>query len=349
RLHKIRRHDESQIRKAAQTMAEIAQQPFSEREEPALVEHIRQVFNDWKQELNVFKAKAEGGNNPGKDEIESGLRLLNSILSEKEDFALIEKVTSQVNELLDFSEDRENLVDFYRKQFATWQKLGAALNGSFKSNRSALEKDAVAVKALGELENIWQMPEPYKHLNRITPLIEQVQNVNHQLVEQHRQHALERIDARIEESRQRLQEAHATSELQNSVLLPMQKARKRAEVSQSIPEILAEQQETMALQTDAEKKINQWIDELRKKQEAQLRAANEAKRAAESQQTYVVVEKPVIQPVPKKTHLVNVASEMRKATGGEVLETAEQVEKALDTLRTSLLAAIEAGDRIRLQ
>ncbi|WP_411901356.1 hypothetical protein, partial [Salmonella enterica] len=34
---------------------------------------------------------------------------------------------------------------------------------------------------------------------------------------------------------------------------------------------------------------------------------------------------------------------------GEVLETAEQVEKALDTLRTSLLAAIEAGYRIRLQ
>ncbi len=349
RLHKIRRHDESQIRKAAQTMAEIAQQPFSEREEPALVEHIRQVFDDWKQELNVFRAKAEGGNNPGKEEIESGLHLLNSILSEKEDFALIEKVTSQANELLDFSEDREDLVDFYRKQFATWQKLGAALNGSFKSNRSALEKDAVAVKALGELESIWQMQEPYKHLNRITPLIEQVQNVNHQLVEQHRQHALERIDARIEESRQRLKEAHATSELQNSVLLPMQKARKRAEVSQSIPEILAEQQETMALQTDAEKKINQWIDELRKKQEAQLRAASEAKHAAESQQTYVVVEKPVIQPVPKKTHLVNVASEMRKATGGEVLETAEQVEKALDKLRSKLLAAIEAGDRIRLQ
>ena len=129
----------------------------------------------------------------------------------------------------------------------------------------------------------------------------------------------------------------------------MQKARKRAEVSHAIPEILAEQQETKALQTDAEKKINQWIDELRKKQEAQLRAANEATRAAESQQTYVVAEKPVIQPVPKKTHLVNVASEMRKATGGEVLETAEQVEKALDTLRAALLAAIEAGDRIRLQ
>ena len=62
-----------------------------------------------------------------------------------------------------------------------------------------------------------------------------------------------------------------------------------------------------------------------------------------------MVEKTVIQPVPKKTHLVNVASEMRNATGGEVLETTEQVEKALDTLRTTLLAAIKAGDRIRLQ
>lgn len=349
RLHKIRRHDESQIRKAAQTMAQIAQQPFSEREEPALVEHIRLVFNNWKQELNVFRAKAEGGNNPGKDEIESGLRLVNSILGEKEDFALIERVTTQANELLEFSEDREDLVDFYLKQFATWQELGTVLNGSFKSNRSALEKDAGAMTALGELESIWQMSEPYKLLNRITPLTEQVQNVNHRLVEQHRQHALERIDARIEESRQRLQEAHATAELQNSVLLPMQKARKRAEASQSIPEILAEQQETMALQTDAEKKINLWIDELRKKQEAQLRAAKEAKQAAEPQQSYVVAEKPIIQPVPKKTHLVNVASEMRKAAGSEVLETTEQVEKALDTLRAALLAAIEAGDRIRLQ
>ena len=81
-----------------------------------------------------------------------------------------------------------------------------------------------AVKALGELENICRCRRPAKHLNRITPLIEQVQNVNHRLVEQHRQR-MERIDARIEESRQRLQEAH-TSELQNSVLLPMQKSQK---------------------------------------------------------------------------------------------------------------------------
>lgn len=97
------------------------------------------------------------------------------------------------------------------------------------------------------------MPEPYKHLNRITPLIEQVQNVNHQLVEQHRQHALERIDARIEESRQRCWKRTPRQSCKQRSAADA-KARKRAEVSQSIPEILAEQQETKALQMDADKK-----------------------------------------------------------------------------------------------
>ena len=57
----------------------------------------------------------------------------------------------------------------------------AALNltaARWKRRRSGLKR--WAKEASG------QMPEPYKHLNRITPLIEQVQNVNHQLVEQHR-------------------------------------------------------------------------------------------------------------------------------------------------------------------
>ena len=128
------------------------------------------------------------------------------------------------------------------------------------------------------------MPEPYKHLNRITPLIEQVQSVNQHLMEQHRQHALERIDARIEKSVNACRKRMPRRSCKKQRSAADAKARKRAEVSQSIPEILAEQQETMALQTDAEKKINQWINELRKKQEAQLRAANEAKRAAESEQ-----------------------------------------------------------------
>ncbi len=346
RLHIIRRHDEAQIIKAAKIMADVAQQTFNQREEPALVEHIRNVLNGWKQELEIFKAKAESGNNPGKQEIAEGFRLINAMLNEKKNFDLIEKVTSQADALQRFSEDREDLVDFYRKQFTTWLKLGDALQGSFKANRSALEKDADALNALTELENIWQMAKPYQHLNRITPFIEQVARINHQLVEQHRQQALQRIDVCIEESRQRLLEADAPADLQNRILLPMQKSRARAEQSQSIPEILAEQQESLALQIDADQQINLWIDELRKKQQRQRPLPQEAKQP---QQSYTAGKPATVQPILKKTHLVNVAGEIRKATGSEVLETAEQVKKALEILSKTLLAAITAGDRIRLQ
>jgi hypothetical protein len=350
RLHKIRRHDEAQLNKAALLMADIAQQPFNEHEEPALVEHIQRVFDSWQQELSVFKAKAESGNNPGKKTIDEGLRLLKTVLNEKENFALIETVIANADDLRDFSKGREDLVDFYHKQYATWQKLSATLNGSFKSNRSALEKEPDALQALSQLETIWHMAEPYRQLNRITSLIEQVDDVNQRLIQQHCVHALERIDFRITELRQQLSAAHAEAHLQNSVLLPMQKARSRAEQSQSIPEILAEQQETIALQADAEKQLNQWIDELRKKQQALLNAAK-ARQAEEPKQAFDVKTKPSVVPVPvlKKTHVVNVAGEMRKAAGSEVLETTEQVEKALEALRVTLLTAVAAGDRIRLQ
>ena len=59
---------------------------------------------------------------------------------------------------------------------------------------------------------------------------------------------------------------------------------------------------------DADKKINLWIDELHVKSKKHNPAANEAKRAAaESEQTYVVVENPLSNWY-RKTHLVNVAS-----------------------------------------
>lgn len=348
RLHKTRRHDDAQLRKAAQLMAKIVQLPFNEQEEPALAAHIRDIFESWRHELNVFKAKAENGNHPGKQEINNGLRLLNSVLYEQEDFALIDKVTENAEGLLDFSEDREDLVDFYLKQYAIWQQLSVALNGSVKSNRSALEKEAQALSALNELDAIWQMSAPYPHLSRITPLIEQVEEINHRVIEQQRHAALERIDSRITSLRQQLAEAHAEAGLQNAVLLPMQKARSRAEQSQSIPEILAEQQETIALRAEAEKKLNLWIDELRKKQEALLRAV-EAKKAKEPQHANYADPKPTVVPMLKKTHMVNVAGEMRKAAGSDVLETVAQVEKALEKLRAALLVAINAGDRIRLQ
>lgn len=86
-------------------MAEIAGEPFNEREEQSLVSHIRELFGRWKSELTVFKTRAESGQNHGRKEIEEGLVLLNGILNEKEEYAVIEKITAAADDLKDFSED----------------------------------------------------------------------------------------------------------------------------------------------------------------------------------------------------------------------------------------------------
>ncbi|WP_142887441.1 hypothetical protein, partial [Klebsiella pneumoniae] len=80
----------------------------------------------------------------------------------------------------------EDLDDFYNSQFQTWQALAGALNEKFKANRPALEKDSEALKALTELERIYNMPSPYEQLRHINPLIEQVAKVNSTLVEEKR-------------------------------------------------------------------------------------------------------------------------------------------------------------------
>lgn len=348
RLLKVRLHDDKHLMKVAQLMKSVADESFNERDEKSLCQHIRQTLTGWDREYSSYQATSKTGKFPGEKEILEGLRLIKSLQSQKEDYALIEKISEETGTLKKFADEREDLSDFYGDQFQTWQQLAAALNGSFSANRSALEKEPAALKALNELQSIYQMAAPYEHLRRIVPLIEEVQSVNQRLLTEARQHALERIDIRITEVKTQMQQSHAADTLLNQALRPIQQSRERAAATQSIPEIFNEQNEARAQQENAEKLLNSWIDELVKKQKA---AAN-APRAEEQVPAFVVNNaetKATPPPVLKKTVSISATREMRKAIDGDVMETTEQMEKALEQLRETLLIALNAGDRIRLQ
>lgn len=348
RLLKVRVHDDKQRIKVAQLMKSVADESFNERDEKSLSQHIRLTLAGWEREYSSYQATSKTGKFPGEKEILEGLRLIKSLQSQKEDYALIEKISEETGALKKFADEREDLSDFYGDQFQTWQQLTAAMNGSFSANRSALEKEPAALKALNELHSIYQMVAPYDFLRRIVPLIEEVQSVNQRLLAEARQHALERIDIRITEVKTQMQQSHAPDPLLNQALRPMQQSRERVAAMQSIPEIFNEQNEARAQQENAEKLLNSWIDELVKKQKA---AAN-ASRAEEPVPAFVVNNaetKTTPPPVLKKTVSISATREMRKAIDGDVMETTEQMEKALEQLRETLLIALNAGDRIRLQ
>lgn len=339
RLHKVRRHDEAQLTKAAQLMAEIAGEPFNEREEQPLVSHIRELFSRWKNELSVFKTRAENGKNPGSNEIEEGLVLLSRILNEKEEYAVIEKVTTAAADLENFTENWDDLVSFYKNQYSTWQRLSNALNGSFKANRNALDKDETAQKALQELESIYSKARPYGELHQIIPLIETVEIINQRLVEEYRSHALLQIDGHISELKKSMLEMHVPADFQHSLLHPMQQSRKKVKQNGLIPQIMEEQAEVRAFQFKANEQLNSWVEEQRKK-------APEPKPAPQPG----IIE-PVVKPEPKlkKTIYVNTRKTMERAAGVTTLDNAEQVDKALEQLRKTLMDAINAGERVQLE
>lgn len=357
RVHKIRQHDERQIKKAASLVKEIFSKTFTGSSEKELYELVRDELLAWNDELKSFRTKSQTGHFPGKSQIDKGIALVSGILEQTSSFAFITRFLEDADVLEGFAEDFEDLYDFYNSQFQTWQALTGALNERFKANRPALEKDSDALKAHTELEHIYNMSSPYGQLRHINPLIERIAKVNSILVEEKRTHALERVDLRIDHVKEALNVAHAPSELQNQVLLPLQKCRQLVEATPSIPQIISEQTEAEGYEDEAYELLNSFIEEQRKKAEAEQRRREleqkkrekEAKAGKETQVHEPSFEQVQPQPVAKRTVTINPIDAMSKSVTTGFIESEAEVDAYLAALRQQLIAAVKAGDRVRIK
>jgi hypothetical protein len=349
RLQKIRQHDERQLKKAAGLVKSLFSKTFTGASEKELTELIQQELKKWQEELKSFHSQSKTGHFPGKTQIESGLVLLAGILEQKNSFELIQRMIDDANALEDFAEDFEDLDEFYNSQFQTWQTLSDALNNQFKDNRPALEKHEEALKALKELERIYNMAEPYGQLRHIKPLIETVQKINDQLVNDKRNHALERVEIRIQRIATALKDCAAPDELKNKALHPLQQCKQRIDRTNSIPQIISEQTDAEVYEDEADQLINAYIDAEHKKAENELRQKEaEAKKSQNKAESKIAESVHPVTPRPKRTVTINPA-EMMPASDNVFIETEEQVERYLDQLRKKLLMIVKAGDKVRLK
>lgn len=350
RIQKIRQIDEQQLKKAISLVKILFAKTYTGTGEKELTELIQQALTKWQEQLKAFAIKSQSGQCPGKDKIQAGLALLAGIREQRNSFELIKRLIEEADTLEDFAEDFEDLDEFYNSQFQTWQALADALNNQFKANRPALEKEQEAFTALKELERIYAMAEPYGQLRHIKPLIEKVQKNNDQLVNEKRLHAIQRVELRIERITNALKDCAAPSDLSNKALHPLQKCKQHIDNTHSIPQIISEQADAEGYEDEADLLINAFID-------AQaVKAANEKRRKeAEINKGSVVAEpapeSPQVTPTPpkaKKTVTINPA-EMMASSGSAFIETEQQVEHYLSQLKGKLLAAVKAGDKVRIK
>ena len=358
-IRKVRQHDEAMLSKAKKLHKEAFNKTFTDEGEKALAESFKKELSYWQTQLHQFASQSQALACPGGDAIEQGRVLVANLLDQANSFDLIQALVQHKDDLLDFSEDFEDLENFFTSQFDVWKNLHQSLNVEFKPNLSALEKDASAAKALKQLRDIKQSPAPYAQLKNVPGLVAEVQKVNQELIQDKRAQALAKVQQRIDRLTDSLDEAKAPDDLRNKVLYPLQQCKHVIETVDSVPEMFAQQSDSGELEETAQEQVNAFIRQQReaaqaaqKTQETETDATGGSQDSAgqgyETSSGSQASDHPPLkaaEPMPKPIHTLNPA----ECAPSGYIETEQDITRYLDQLREKLDQAIAAGERVRIK
>jgi hypothetical protein len=314
--------------KAVQNARNLGKQLFHEMGpdgEDALFAFLQNKLKDWQVTLNQYKTLADTGNYPGADEIADGLLIIRKLLGCDLSKNFIEQLNAQKNALEEFAEIYQDLAHFYDHQKPTWDKLRKAM-ARFQLNRFELDRDAQAAAALNRMQVVLEAAAPYQLIKEADGLIATVNEVNSALVKARRGQALEKLNTRIAAITGDIASANGDEALRAACLKPMESLRAQIETQESLAHITQMEAEAVSLFDAAVGRIEAFINK-----------ATKASAAPDSGSA--------TKPAVKKQRVVEPAK-LVKAT---YLETREEVEQFLDTLRQELEEAIEKNERVQIR
>jgi hypothetical protein len=258
---------------------------------------------------------ADTGKYPGKKEIDSCLETADKLLNIHDSYELIKEFNLSKDDLSDASDDLHDLKDFYTNQKDTWGILSSAMD-RFQPNRTALEKDSEADKALQRMTHILNAASPYGMLKEVNSLISKVETVNEELVKERRASAVKSLESTINQISNLLKENSADDNFCNKTLFPFQNIKKKIQAEYSIPQITYNVNEAQELFEDT------------------LEAIDEAFKAKLGNGKK-----------PKQIKTIKPASFKQKA----YLDTEDDVDAFIDKVREKLLEAVRNNIRVRVE
>jgi hypothetical protein len=306
---------------------------ISREDADGLVADYRAALGDWQGDLKGYGQTASAKHHPGKGVIDAAIARIGKQVAIRDAFEFIETLLSAKSDWLDTSEDIHDVVSFYKTQLPTWRKLLEALSG-FADNRDVLQRNEVSASALTDLESIRDHPAPYGQIRRIEALIKIVEDVNETAAQAKRERALKSIDAKIAEVLKALDQVQADADLRNLALRPLQGLKVQVAVLSSIPRILY-------LQGQAGELLDDAMDVIEK---AKQKSAHAVKDSGAVIDAKVLTTRDDITP-PQRSRVIR-AADFSPTT---YLETEAEVDRYIAQLKSELLAAIQAGQRVRIQ
>jgi hypothetical protein len=344
RVRIVKQQSDANLKQATKLFKETfyAQAPDSEKE---FFNEAKLHLSALQSKLQNYKSKSETGKYPGKSEIEDGLSITARLLEVRSSYEFIDRFISLRIELTEFSEDFQDLENFYENQFDGWKELANALNNTFERNRSALERIPEARDALSRLWSIYSEERPYGVLHEIAPNTKVLSDINAQLLAEKRNEATKQIQSFIDDISEQIKLAHVPSDLSNRVLRPLQLCKQRLDSLIGIADINQEVAEAEALETDAFSKINDFIEQSQKQPVTPSPDIPATTGGANSPS----VPAPVAPPTAKKV-ISTTASELTRRSGQSgVIETAEDVNAYVDALKSELMVLVDQNTKVRLK
>ncbi|MBK3435734.1 MULTISPECIES: BREX system P-loop protein BrxC [Pseudomonas] len=354
-VQKKRQTDEGLLKQARNLTQELFNSlgPAGEKE---LFEYYYGHFGSWRTNLEKYKATVSAGRFPGKEAIEQALLSLQRLLSNTDSVDFFKAVVDNKDGYLDLEEDYRDLHEFFSNQLHTWQQLQQALR-RFDKNKSALDKDEKARKALAELKAIEQNSTPYGQLHQVATLIETVEAINAAILAEKRQHALARVDEKITQLQSEITKSGIeTAELSNRLLRPLQLVKADLETETSIANIYMLQTQTADERLndgvfDLERAIQAAAERQQKPQQEQSKASQAASSANGVKEDQAPASVPMPKPVvpPKPVVEVAATSVFNKLGNGLYLESQSDIDRFINALKAELESAIQQDKRIRIR
>jgi hypothetical protein len=314
--------------KALQNARSLGKELFHEMGpdgEDALFEFLQGKLKGWQTSLNSYKTLADSGDYPGKNEIDDGLAVIRKLVGCAGSYKFIEQFNSLKSDLLDLAEQFADLEHFYEHQKPTWDRLRKSYD-RFQLNRMELERDEQSGSALRRMQEILSAPSPYSILKEADDLINNVSAINNALIAEHRKEAIEEIDERIRTIEKDVEEAKGDDALRAACLKPLQTLRNQVASVESLAHIAQAKAEALKAFDESVHRIEDFVSKT---------AEKPGDSGAGTGQKPAIKKQRIIEP-----------ARLVKST---YIETQDDVNSFLDSLRGELETAITNNERVQIR
>jgi hypothetical protein len=315
-------------------------------EETALFGYIVDEVTKLELLLKRYKYSAEGLNFPGKKEIDSGLKLCEALLIQKDRFYFFKYYLEQKEEWLELSEDLEDIKEFFDTQKPIWSAAIEAKE-ALERNKHYLNKDADTKKLHDRLLEILSFSEPYEFIHELPKLQEKLDKKNDELILKARTTTEEAVELKLQQFKKELEKIEQRGDEKYEILETFRKLKKRASSEYCIADLsLIAGEDLIEAENEMVFELNEIYKKITEEQkekdeiEAKKQAGTQAKTGETPTQKTTQKKAPVLKPIE--------TIYPAKLNTKIYLATVSEVEEYIDTLKAKLLSAIDNGKRVKI-